>query len=288
MKRIRVALISLLLLLGIVPIVNAQMGTSLSAEIEKKLTKGLTISAEGEFRWTGDKERLAGTLEFEYKVNKYFKAGVGYSILHKYVSYTKEWQVDTLAYEPYHLEKLDYGQNRHRFFAYLTGSFSLGAFKLSLRERYQFTEWQRKKVVREEHYTYEDYDDWNEAVANRAIEFDTTYVYFSSYPLLWKQYDYSTKNETRRRHELRSRIQLTYAPKRSSWSPYIAVEFFNILNPRSEEKSLDDIRYIAGVDYKIKKRQTIGAYYNFNDLRNSGDGDESVKHRVGISYKLSF
>ena len=70
-------------------------------------------------------------------------------LLHKKEHYVKEWKSDTAV--------LNYWQNRHRFNGYVTGSYKLGNFKFSLRERFQYTMWDKTKIRRKK-------DEWGENI----------------------------------------------------------------------------------------------------------------------------
>jgi len=99
------------------------MGGRLTAEIDKKLARGLHVYGNGEFRFDEDFSNLGryqGTLGVSYKVNSYLKTGVSYTLIQKKNS-SDEWGT------------------RNRFTFDVTGSYRMGDFKLSLRERVQVT-----------------------------------------------------------------------------------------------------------------------------------------------------
>ena len=101
-------------------------GGRVSAEIDKKLAKGLHGFANGEFRFNdnfGNFSRYQGTAGVSYKVNDYLKTAVSYTFIE-----TKKTKDST-----------DIWKARHRFTFDLTGSYRIGDFKLSLRERFQVT-----------------------------------------------------------------------------------------------------------------------------------------------------
>lgn len=281
-------IVPLLLLVMIPCAVAAQVGPAVEVSAEKKIVGGLSASIGAEYRWKDGfsyTDRIAGTLSLDYKLNKYLKFGAGYSILHKRVNYVKTWESDTAT--------LNYWQNRHRFMVNATGSYKFGSFKVSLRERFQYTMWDKRKIrrLRDE---------------NGKVERDE-YGYKIN-----EQY-----SEGRFKPVLRSRLQVSYDRKKWKFSPYASIEFFNLLNPKTDyeetdggnydlvggkytkvdpgtgeyvkerEKSLDRISYTAGVDWAFKKHQELGLYYQYNDYRNGADTDD-VKHRIGLSYTFSF
>lgn len=282
-------------LMGLIPMaLNAQVGPILSVEVEKEIVKDFSATIEAEYRWKDafkDTDRISGTFGLDYKVNKYFKFGASYALLHKKEHYVKEWKSDTAV--------LNYWQNRHRFNGYVTGSYKLGNFKFSLRERFQYTMWDKTKMRRLK-------DEWGENVKDEnGNKINVTY------------------KEGRYKPMMRSRLQIEFDKKKAKFIPYVGVEFFNLLSPDTDydevetggnyykdsngeykhvaqgaegkgthtkvvEKSLDKIRYSAGVEYKIAKHSKLKLYYNYNDNRNSEPADNDVKHQIGLSYKFDF
>ena len=105
---------------------GTDFGGRVSAEIDKKLAKGLHGFANGEFRFNdnfGNFSRYQGTAGVSYKVNDYLKTAVSYTFIEN--KKTKD--------------STDIWKSRHRFTFDLTGSYRIGDFKLSLRERFQVT-----------------------------------------------------------------------------------------------------------------------------------------------------
>lgn len=105
-------------------IVSAQkdFGSSISAEISKKISK-VTFALEEEFRLREDLgavDRFSTALDVSYKPWKYLKIGGAYNLINHNHN-TKGWEV------------------RHRYYFYATGSYSINRFNISLRERFQST-----------------------------------------------------------------------------------------------------------------------------------------------------
>lgn len=291
MKRyLIIALLALVLPISL----KAQIGPILGVEVEKEIVKNFSAAVEAEYRWQDafkDTERISGSFGLDYKVNKYFKFGASYALLHKKEHYVKEWKSDTAV--------LNYWQNRHRFNFYVTGSYKWGSVKFSLRERFQYTMWDKKKIRRVK-------DQWGENVKDEyGNKINETYT------------------EGRYKPVLRSRFMVEYDKKKAALKPYVSVEFFNLLNPQTDydevdtggdyykdnngeykhvaqgaegkgthikvvENSLDRIRYSVGVEYKVAKNNELKFYYNYNDNKNSEPEDNDVKHQIGIAYKFSF
>lgn len=109
---------------------GTDFGGRFSAEVDKKLAKGLHAFANGEVRFNDNFSnfwRYQGTAGVSYKVNDYLKTAVSYTFIER-KNTSDEWKI------------------RHRFTFDITGSYRVGDFKLSLRERLQMT---NKKVNNE-------------------------------------------------------------------------------------------------------------------------------------------
>lgn len=137
---------------------------------------------------------------------------------------------------------------RHRFNLVATGSLDWKRFTFSLRERWQITYRPEKTVDR--------YDFIGEEWEPKIM--DTT----------WK-------------HVLRSRLQIEYNIPKCKFDPYVSAEFYNSM-------SLEKIRFIGGVDWKISKKQSLGVFYRYQVVtENDPDPDKNI-HIIGAKYKYKF
>lgn len=105
---------------------GTDFGGRISAEADKKLAKGLHAFANGEVRFNdnfGSFYRYQGTAGVSYKVNDYLKTALSYTLIEN--KKTKD--------------STDVWKTRHRLTFDITGSYRIGDFKLSLRERLQLT-----------------------------------------------------------------------------------------------------------------------------------------------------
>lgn len=99
------------------------LGSSLSADITKRIIPGLNLSLEEDFRLRdnlSEVDRFSTTLELSYKPWKFLKLGGAYNLIN-YNHETKGWEV------------------RHRYYFFATGSYRINRFTVSLRERFQST-----------------------------------------------------------------------------------------------------------------------------------------------------
>lgn len=108
---------------GTVNDLETDFGARVGVSVNKKIVKGLHVIADGEFRVSDNFTNL-GRYQFglglTYKVNKYFKVGVGYEFIEKKNS-SSEWKP------------------RHRVYADASALFRAGDWRFSIKERFQYT-----------------------------------------------------------------------------------------------------------------------------------------------------
>ena len=236
-------------------------GLDFTLEAQKKLSKQLSFSFEGEMRTrdnTKTIDRWSVGLGVDWKATKWLKASAGYSLLfdnNERISYfegTDDEVLDGDAEVGDMKKCAKYWGTRHRFNVSFTLDKKLfGDFKFSLRERWQYT-------YRPEH-----------VVSERWSYLDNAYD--------GKEKTYSAKGK----NVLRSRLQLEYDKKGLNVTPYAHVELFNAW-------SLQKIRYTAGLDWKLSKQHSLGAFYRYQDVRDDDDDMESNRHLIGLGYKFKF
>ena len=236
-------------------------GLDFTLEAQKKLSKQLSLSLEGEMRTrdnTKTTDRWSVGLGLDWKAAKWLKASAGYTLLYDHnerTSYFDDLDDEVLdgdaeAGDP--KKYADYWGTRHRFSLSLTFDKKLfGDFRFSLRERWQYT-------YRPAH-----------TVSERWSYLDNAYD--------GKEKTYSAKGK----NVLRSRLQVEYDKKGLNFTPYANVEFFNAW-------SLQKVRYTAGLDWKLSKQHSLGAFYRYQTVRDDDDDLESNRHLIGVSYKFKF
>lgn len=118
-------IISFIIFFTFIHITHAQndLGSSITIEASKKIFNNISISLEEDFR-TRDNfstiDRLSTSIDLSYKPWKFFKIGAIYNpIIRNHEK--KGWEL------------------RHRYYFYLSGSYSVKNFTFTLRERYQST-----------------------------------------------------------------------------------------------------------------------------------------------------
>ena len=259
MKRIFGFLLALMPLCALAQ--SDDFGLDFSLEAQKKLSKKWSIGLEGEFRTrdnTKTVDRWSLGLGIDYKVTKWLKASAGYAFLYDHnerISYYERTddavlEGDAEVGDPKKCAR--YWAPRHRFNVSLTLDKKLFSdFRFSLRERWQYT-------YRPEHTVSERWSYLNQAYDG-------------------KEKTYSGKG----RNVLRSRLQVEFDKKGCAFNPYANVEFFNAW-------SLQKTRFNVGLDYKLSKQHTLGAFYRYQNVRNDDDDYEPNIHMIGVSYKFKF
>lgn len=241
--------------------------TGLSAT--KTLPYGFSLSLEGEFR-SSDKahsvDEWNASIGLNYKVNKYLKIGTAYVFKYAYShAKRKEHYKDDIEHPAYwngFNYTHDYWTPKNRFNFEATGDVKLfDVLKISLRERYQFTDQKTQMVDR------------------------TKYRYKNDKKTLKNDYPLQDKNEKERKYSqyLRSRMKLEFDKKGWDFQPYITFELFNNLD---NKLALDKTRFSVGTAYKINRQNEVSLGYLFN---NEIDEDPNEgRHVLNIGYSFKF
>ena len=242
--------VAALILTSALPVAaQSEGGLTMSADLEKKIDKKLSVSLEAGMRTRNDfktLDRWTLDLGVAYKLTKWLKADAGYVLMdqnnHEKISYKSSGAYDT--WRP------SYWQLKHRLYASLTGTAKLGKnFKLALRERWQYT-------YRPETTTQRwDFDDeaWEDNIRNGKAK-----------------------------SVLRSRLGISYDKKNALFSPYANVELYN-------GWGIEKVRYTVGTDIQLSKQHSLTTFYRFSDSRNVAEGDyDPDMHYLGIGYKFKF
>ena len=148
---------------------------------------------------------------------------------------------------------------RHRVYAGLQGSVDVGRFKLSLRERWQYT-YRPEKTASRDFYEYD--GTTGELMELVKDESEKTY-------------------KGKGKNVLRSRLQVDYDIPSCKVDPYASVELTNAW-------SVQKVRYTLGAEWKIRKVHTLNFYYRYQDIRNDDFDSEPDMHILGLGYKYKF
>lgn len=264
MKRFLLAFLSVLLLFPLSMVAQEaevdgekddDVESSLNIGVEKKLTKKLSASLEGELRTRDDFNslgRISLSPSIEYKLVKHLKLTVGGA--YAYVNNeTKEKYRDdgTLKWQ-----RRSCWSSRFRGYAALTGSTSIGRFNIALRERYQYT-YRTGYTARRDYYSRDG------------------------------EYKYTMKDirDGKSHQVLRSRLMVDYNIRHSAFTPFASVEMTNDLN---DGFYVDKLRYSIGVDWKLNKHNVLEFGYMYQDVRADDGEDERNSHIISIGYRFKF
>ncbi len=192
MKTIGIPLLLAALIMAAVEVrAQSDFGVWTDVGVEKKIGKHWTLEGELGARTRNDSkemDRYSLGLGADYRLNKYLKFSVAYSLLYDHRGGTQTYHKDGSV------NKITpaYWWPRHRFVVGATGSYRLGNLGLSLREMYQYT--YRPKAAAKKYDT--DTEEWE---------------------------DVKSKSQSL----LRSRFQLTYRLRRTPFTPFGSVELYH-------------------------------------------------------------
>jgi hypothetical protein len=241
-------------------------GVWTSIDASKKLSDKLKLGLEGEFRTTDglsivDRRSLGVSLS--YKPYKWLKADAGYIYMNAYEpgkTSIKE-AFDETRYD-YNVDNA-YRVDKERLFVSATGSFDVGRFEFSFRERLQYT-YTHAAAVMEDKYRWE--------YVGGNIDGDPELVKKTE-----AEYKGSKNNTT-----LRSRLTVKWDIRKCPIKPFVSAELFTRVD---EWHFHDKIRYRAGADYKIDKDNSVSLFYIY---QNANDDDEPAGHAIGASYSFDL
>jgi len=191
---------------------QADNGLWTSVEIKKKFNYGLSLSLAEEYKMRdnfSNTDKFETTIDLSWKPLSFLKGGVAYCR----IDYNHPANNSSPA---------EYWELRHRYIAYVMGSYDIGRFSLSLREKFQQTN--RVGVV---------------ATANKS---NPTNVLRSKFEV-----DYNIKKSP-------------FTPF-ASVEVYYALNEPNGVQDPAATKMVTEIRNAIGVEYAIKKNLAIEAGY---------------------------
>ncbi len=263
----------------------SNFGVWTSIGVEKKINKKFSVGVEGEFRTAdvlNEVSRYSIGASVDYKLTSWLKAEVGYVYiaepqarenkleLKEYKDTDDDGVVDETEYE--YKTDAPYVRNRHRVNASLTGSVKFGRFKISLRERWQYT--------------------YRPETTTERVEYDLKYQnmmegFYDGDKYLWKIESMNPEKrqkqiKAKESHMLRSRLQVSYDIKSIPFEPYASIELYNDFDGFKLKKT----RYTIGGDYKFNKKHSIGLYYRYQDFSGSDEGEST--NILGVGYKFKF
>ncbi len=227
---------------------ESDWGGSYNLEFSKKVTPKLSLSLDGEYRTRNDfrsTDRFETSFQASYKLVDFLKVGATYSLINQNSEKNKyrSWEI------------------RHRWNAFMTASYEINRFKISLREKYQ--------------QTYR--------VGVPSVETD------SSYNVTSEDWEYRTQiKRSNPKKVLRSRLAVSYDIRKSKFEPYASVELSHLLDSPTGDGGLVRVRYVIGTDYKINKKNILNVFYRFDDEKGVGDDSETNYNYIGVGFTHKF
>ena len=218
-------------------------GIDLSLGIKKNIIKGLHASLEGSLRTqnnSSDLEQLSIGPGIDYKPIKYLKFDIGYEFIDKYhPSHTTNNNIVESYWSP-----------RHRIVASASGILPLGDFKISLRERYQYTYRQKTSAKKTSQSGAE--------TSDKIVSAEHSHI--------WRQ-----------------RLSFAYKHPDIHIEPHFDFEMYNIL---TDGFAFDKLRFLLGIQYEIINNHSVELYYRYT-YEIADSSDENV-HLLGLSYEFEF
>ena len=215
------------------------------ANIEKKITKKLTLDGSLELRTRddgfGELDRWSVGVGATYKLTDWLKASVGYVFLND-----NNFKVNNSG-----KKYADYWGQRHRFNVSLTASQDFGNLTVSLRERWQYT-YRPEKTV--QLYSNVDNDDYDYGEARDM-----------------KTYEGKGSNKWR------NRLQLKYKLTKQ-WRPYVNAE------STIGGSGLDKMRYAVGTEYRLSKQHSFDVKYLYQHVYKDEDEANRHVLGIGYTY----
>ena len=244
---------------------QSEGGLIVGVEAEKKIDKRLSVGVEAELRTRNDfktMDRWSLGISGSYKFTKWLKADVGYMLLNDNThEKTERYLSSSGKYYKMHWRPSYWGV-KHRVYASLTGSYKISDFRLSLRERWQYTYRPEKSVTR---WTWRLSDADGNALSDYDMQLDDDYV-----------------RSGKGKNQLRSRLQIEYDKKRALFTPFVSIELYN-------SWGIEKIRYTAGTDIRLAKQHSLNVFYRFQDMKNVAiDEYAPDMHYLGVGYKFKF
>ena len=226
-------------------------GTDVSVEVTKDLSKQAGLELDAELRTRDGVEtldRLEGGLSAHYKLWPWLKLSGGYIFIYDHDERLSHYDEDDrdvkkgLAQvgDPKNLR--DYWIVRHRLHADATLTHKWGRWRLSLRERWQYTYRMEKVVKGRYNYLYDRSDQAEHLYRGKG------------------------------KNVLRSRLAARYKIKKSPFTPEVSLEAFNAWR-------LEKLRCTAGVYWKAAKGHTLHLYYRYQ--HGDDDGPRIGAQRLG-------
>lgn len=245
--------------------------TSLSAEhdFSKRASVELSLGVRAEDNLKAF-ARWDGGAALNFTPAKFLKLGAGFVYI-----YDRSLQEEKVNFNDAGKRRgynVDHGfwRSKYRFYFDASLRHTFGRFKVSLRERYQVTDYEATACKRDRYRSAVD-----ETYGGTTYEWNGER--FASFEQGLDEKDTNVK------HYLRSRLQVEYNIRACPLTPYASYELSNNL---SEGFDLDKKRLCLGTAWKVAKHHTVSLGYLYQT--GVDDDGNSDLHAVDLSYKFKF
>ncbi len=214
---------------------QSDFGLWMNVSFEKELDDQWALRGSAEARSRNnmqEMDRYNVGVEALYKPIKYLKLAAGYDLLYDHRGGTETYNDDGTISEIIPL----YWWPRHSLHFGITGSYSIGDLKLSLRELYQFN--YRAKAEGKNYNTYT--DKWEDALDG-----------------VW--------------HTVRTRVGLDYNIEYTPLKPFANVEVYH-----EDLSSISKVRYTIGTNITVGDQRELSIYYRYQDIRKGNSVNNHV------------
>lgn len=212
-KYLRLTFVIIILFLPIIVPLFAQAPDNAlwtTIDIKKKFKHGFALNLEQEYRMRdnfSNTDKLQTSLDLSWKPLDFLKGGVAYCMINKNPNNSTSWEL------------------RHRYVAYLAGSYDIGRFSLGLKEKFQHTN--RVGIT---------------ADADKA----------------------NPSNVIRSKVDLTYNIRKSKVTPFVSAEVFYALNEPNGIQIPAATQMITETRYAAGVEYSLKKNLSIEAGYLYS------------------------
>ena len=300
----RFTLLAILLLTLSANIVQAgeedKHGLWTTLELSKKVTKKFKIGAELEYRTTDylkQSDRIAIGISGQYKLTNWLKMNAGHIFMVNYNPGKVKVHFDDLGREDGFNYDHSYWDKRNRVYIAFTGEAKVGRFKISLRERLQYTRTHAQIIDEDKHRVEITEKEVFETIAadwdqDGKITSDETFTIpiigannspiveeiRTALPTITEKDAKEHKNNT----VLRSRLAIEWDISKCKLTPFASAELYTRIDKWDR---FDKLRSRFGVNWEINKDNSIEFYYLFENAGNSKDPDT---HVFGLGYSLDL
>lgn len=233
--------------------------------------KGLSAELDLGFRSNNsvrNVDRWSAGFGVGYTVCPYLKVAASYTYMYGYSGSENKAHYkndDGVNWNGYNRTNA-FWRSKNRFAFDLKTGVDVGRFSFSLRERYQLTGYNSATTTKDK-YRYN-------------VVYDADNKIVDIIPKGEPEREIAYK-EHKTKEYLRSKLEVSYNIRHFPLTPSVSVEMENNLH---DAFAIDEMRYSAGVDWKLSKKVHVGADYHFN--KGHDDDNDGDLHAIELSLRF--